>query len=206
MTTVAPHPPLLKTAFEHPPTAAALRRHVRRRRVGFYGSIAVTLFMVFGLPAFVDADTAVRWAVPTVLAEPLVALLPGLALVSSTRAARVLRHYPWRAYPCTHVPVQEHRDHLVVLDLGGGKRVAVHPVPLRCDLERKKNRHPGVIWFAGDVHSGGVASPVGGHYPMRVVRASLGRGGGQDGTLPPATPLAERAGLAKGGRYRRLSL
>ncbi|MFB9517737.1 hypothetical protein [Streptomyces purpureus] len=182
----------------------------RRFLVWRWGWLTVGIAAFTAAPVWLafteDVEGAMPWVAMTVITAPFVALFAGLALVSSTRAARVLRHYPWRAYPCTHVPVQEHRDHLVVLDLGGGERLAVHPVPLRCDLERKKNRHPGVIWFAGDVHSGGVASPVGGHYPMRVVRASLGRGGGQDGTLPPATPLAERAGLAKGGRYRRLSL
>ncbi|MEU9299973.1 hypothetical protein [Streptomyces sp. NPDC048269] len=42
-----------------------------------------------------------------------------------------------------------------------------------------ENNRPDRIWFAGDPRFGGVVSPVGGHYPVRVV---------------PHTPRREEAG------------
>ncbi|MET9800499.1 hypothetical protein [Streptomyces sp. NPDC006368] len=73
--------------------------------------------------------------------------------------------------------------------------------PFSVELARKQNPQPGMIWFAGDPRFGGVVSPVGGHFPVRVVPEELG------GNVPDGGPeedvLAERADLVKGGKVRR---
>ncbi|MFI6283936.1 hypothetical protein ACIBCM_04100 [Streptomyces sp. NPDC051018] len=67
------------------------------------------------------------------------------------------------------------------------------------DLARKRNPAPQTIWFAGDPRYGGVVSPVGGHFPVRVVPEAPAQTVPGCGTHE-ADALAEQAGLLRDGR------
>ncbi|GLF98399.1 hypothetical protein [Streptomyces yaizuensis] len=114
--------------------------------------------------------------------------------------ARILATYSWQAYPC-HYPrrspesprtivIRFAEDHSPVL------RVTFHAG----DLADRENSTPNTIWFAGDPRYGGVVSPVGGHFPVRVVPDSP-PSPGLPGT-PEDDALAERAELVKGRKVR----
>ncbi|MGW2559303.1 hypothetical protein ACWCXB_08670 [Streptomyces sp. NPDC001514] len=139
-------------------------------------------------------------AIPLVGTTLLVSLptIPfvGLGVLGAPRIARILRCYPWRAVPCRYIP--EGRNFVMALAIAPDQELLLHPTPYSCDLRRKQNPHPDIIWFAGDPACGGVASPTGGHYPQRVIRPSH-----SGAELPPADERAERAGLARNGRYLR---
>ncbi|MET7619359.1 hypothetical protein [Streptomyces sp. NPDC005408] len=187
--------------MEYPPTAAAYRRLVRRRQLWFVGFLSAPLVLVgvgihqslpdWGIPLFAVA----------LLASPVTVAVSALALIHSPRTARVLRSYPWRAYPCMYPPRGQRRDFLIAVMIAPGQELVLHTSPYRCDLQHKQNEHPDVIWFAGDPACGGVLSPAGGHYPARAMRAALWDS--RPPELPPADALAEQAGLAKDGRYLR---
>ncbi|MFD3544344.1 hypothetical protein ACFWUW_01770 [Streptomyces sp. NPDC058655] len=71
-------------------------------------------------------------------------------------------------------------------------------IPFPIALAERENDHPGRIWFAGDPRFGGVVSPVGGHYPVRVVPDKVpveGWGGGDD-ALALRVGLMRRSGKA----------
>ncbi|MFD7445182.1 hypothetical protein [Streptomyces sp. NPDC059909] len=149
-----------------------------------------------------EGDDAISWVALTFLIALTAIPFLGMGVVGAPGVARILQSYPWRAYPCAYVP--NSRDHLITITLAPDQELVIHPVPYRCDLSSEQNPHPDIIWFAGDPACGGVASPAGGHYPQRVIRPSH-----SGPELPPAderAERAERAGLAKGGRYLRRRL
>lgn len=186
---------MAKTALEHPATASGYRRLVRRRVLGFVSTLVLPTIAITACLTLLDGDDAIGTTVLCFLIGVTAALVTGLALPSMPRTGRILRCYPWQAYPCRYI--ERSRDHLIVMQLGPDDQAVVHPAPFRCDLQRKHNDQPTVIWFAGDPRCGGVASPVGGHYPQRVIT--------KDSPPPSAVapPVAERAGLARRGRYLR---
>ncbi|MET9379218.1 hypothetical protein ABZX98_34625 [Streptomyces sp. NPDC002992] len=195
-------PPLLKSALEHPPTVVGLRRAVRRRLAWLTGSVVLPVALTCMWFASGAPERFVGALVVYVLVTPLLIGLNWMGLAALRRAKRVLRMYPWRVYACSYGPADRNQSHLIILDVGCGSTLTLCPVPFRQDLQSKRNWHPHTLWFAGDPLGGGVASPVGGHYPVRVVRQlPPGDFGSED---PSAPPLAERAGLARDGRYRRL--
>ncbi|WP_031074283.1 magnesium transporter [Streptomyces sp. NRRL S-118] len=195
MTGPAPGVLLAKTAWEHPPTEAGYRRLVRRRTLAFLSTLVLPALAIALSTRFLDGDDAIGLTVMSFIGGLVTALFLGLALPGVARTGRILRCYGWRAYPCTYVP--RSREDLMVISFGPGADVVMFPAPFRCDLRAKRNDHPAYIWFAGDPRCGGVVSPVGGHYPQRVLTKES----------PPAAavapPVAERAGLARRGRYLR---
>lgn len=91
-------------------------------------------------------------------------------LVSAARARHVLRTHPWRAYGCSFGPTGEHQYGGLVVELDDGHSVVVVPAGLPTEINTAHDRQAGRVWLAGDPLTGGVASPVGGHRPVRVVR------------------------------------
>ncbi|MFF8958433.1 hypothetical protein [Streptomyces sp. NPDC014894] len=122
----------------------------------------------------------------------------GLALRRTRRMARILTCYPWQAYSCAypHRTVESPKAVVIMFseEYTPVLRIALHSG----DLSRKQNPAPTQIWFAGDPRYGGVISPVGGHFPVRVVPERLGER--VPAGSPEADALAERAELVRGGR------
>ncbi|WP_324983801.1 hypothetical protein [Streptomyces sp.] len=179
----------------------AYRKLVRRRRLWFAGFLSVPLLLI----AVGIHQTMPNWSIPLVavalLASPVTLAISALALIHTPRTARILRSYPWRAYPCRYPPRGQRRDFFIIVTIAPAQELVLHTSPYRCDLQHRQNQHPDVIWFAGDPVCGGVLSPAGGHYPARAMCAALSDNRPRE--LPPADALAERAGLAKDGRYLR---
>ncbi|MGI5404079.1 hypothetical protein ACQEVG_32425 [Streptomyces sp. CA-135486] len=199
--TPPPAVPTAETAFSHPPTVAAYRGLVRRRQLWLAGFVVASGTIIVGGEELPVADRAIPLFATMLLTAPVLVLMAALALIYTPRTARILRTYPWRAYPCRYPPRGQRRDFVMAVTVAPGREVLLHSTPYRCSLEHKRNTHPDTIWFAGDPEGGGVASPVGGHYPVRVVPTAMRDG--QRPPLPPADALAESAGLAKDGRYLR---
>lgn len=192
--------PMTGTAFSHPATAAGYRRIVLRRRLWLAGFICAPIILVWVGQQGLVPDTVIPLYGVTLLVCPLLVLITVLALAHAPRIARILQSYPWHAYPCTYPPAAQRRAFAVAITVAPGQEFRLQTTPYRHNLQHKHDPHPGVIWFAGDPHSGGVVSPVGGHAPLRVAATALWE---RDPQLPPADAVAERAGLAKDGRYVR---
>ncbi|MFD7910781.1 hypothetical protein ACFV30_08625 [Streptomyces sp. NPDC059752] len=182
---------LAKAAWDHPPTVVGYKRLAVRRFkwvLSLGGPPLAALVCVGVIPYAGEA-----FALMIILVTPY---LPWVivAYFRRRRVAAVLQAYPWREFPCRHqrrvngspatvaVPFRE--------DFTAMFRIIPFPVPL-ATLE---DDHPDRIWFAGDPRFGGVVSPVGGHYPVRVVPHTPRReecgGEGFD--------LARRVGLVRG--------
>ncbi|MER6995569.1 hypothetical protein [Streptomyces sp. NPDC000410] len=187
--------PTHETAYEYAPTAKAYLRLIRRRVLWLTAMISTPVALVPTFDYFLDDRDAIPLASMAVISSLVTVPFAGMGVWGAPRIGRILRCYPWRAYPCTYVPLS--RDFVMVLAIVPDREVAIHGAPYSCDFQRKQNPHPEIIWFAGDPACGGVASPAGGHYPQRVVvtRPHAGE--------PPSPPdeVAIRAGLAKNGRY-----
>ncbi|MFE7773571.1 hypothetical protein ACFU5O_06685 [Streptomyces sp. NPDC057445] len=193
----APAVPMCKAAFEHPATTKAYRRLVRRRGGWCAASIIGPALLTTACISLQKTEVAISWVAITLLVSLPVIPFLAMGLLGAPRMARILQCYPWRAYPCRYVP--RSRDYVLVLTIAPNHEVAIYTVPYRCDLRHKQNGHVEVIWFAGDPTCGGVASPAGGHFPQRVVTKPPNR----DEPQPSPDDVAERAGLAKNGRYLR---
>lgn len=192
----APVVPMHKTAYEHSSTAGGYRRLVRRRLMWLGVFVIIPAALVTVALTILDVDQAIPLVASAVLVSLPAIPFAGLGVLGAPRIARILRCYPWRAYPCSYVP--RDRDNVLMLALAPDRELEMNPTPYACDLQRKQNDHPDVIWFAGDPACGGVASPAGGHYPQRVVTKRPQR----DAPRPVPDAVAERAGLARKGRYR----
>ncbi|MFI1014966.1 hypothetical protein [Streptomyces sp. NPDC020965] len=129
---------------------------------------------------------------------PLLLWVTALALHRTRRVARILQVYPWRTYSCDYPRRTGESPKVIRIRFSEDHSPVLRFTPFSVDLMRKQNPAPGTIWFAGDPRFGGVASPVGGHFPVRVVPES------PRAPVPPGTPeddaLAERAELIGGGQ------
>ncbi|MFF0447958.1 hypothetical protein ACFYT4_16375 [Streptomyces sp. NPDC004609] len=126
-------------------------------------------------------------------------LAAGLALRRTKRLTKVLETYPWRAYPCAYPRRSLESPKSIEIRFTHAYMPVLRITWYSGNLARKRNPSPQTIWFAGDPRYGGVVSPVGGHFPVRVVpeaSAQAVSGGGTE----EADVLAERAGLVTGGR------
>ncbi|GGZ33689.1 hypothetical protein GCM10010387_29850 [Streptomyces inusitatus] len=195
-----PHRPPLSSALRHPATAEGHRRLVARRTSWL---IAVVLLGAgAGWCATVQTPSQLPgFLVILAVCYPPCLFVTGLALRRTRRMARILALYPWQAYPCTYPRRSVESPKAIVIEFSEAYtpvlRLALHSG----DLAKKQNPSPDLIWFAGDPRYGGVISPVGGHFPVRVVPEPPGGGAPGGGTA--ADVLAERAELVKGGRVRR---
>ncbi|KOV03851.1 hypothetical protein ACFCX3_29635 [Streptomyces virginiae] len=156
--------PLAKAAWDHPDTPLGYKRLVFRRggwvlSLGGPPLIAVACFDLV-------PHARLACALITMLVSPLLPWVV-IAYFRRHRVAAVLRAYPWREWGC-RVPTRATGSPATIVitfreDPASTFRVIPFP---SAELE---NDPPDRIWFAGDPRFGGVVSPVGGHYPVRVV-------------------------------------
>ncbi|MFI1395564.1 hypothetical protein [Streptomyces sp. NPDC020681] len=189
--------PLAKAALDHPSTSVGHRRLVVKRRLWLIAMLLMGVALTYAAASLPPADR-VGFIVLSVIFYPLIMFVTCLALHRTKRVATILRTYPWRAYPCGYPRRSLESPRAVVIRFSEDHAPVLRTTQYSGHLQNKQNPHPDMIWFAGDPRFGGVVSPVGGHFPVRVVPESMGD------ALPPGTPeddaLAERAGLVTGGR------
>jgi hypothetical protein len=193
MSFLPPVPPL-KSAFEHPPTLRAHKRLVVKRVLWLVFTVALAAAAI----TYSIEHSSIGLAVlSTVFFGPVLPTVV-IALLRTRRNRRILSSYPWRAHACSYPRRPRDSPVVITVHFGDQHRPVWRITPFSVDLAHKRNAHPGMIWFAGDPAIGGVVSPAGGHFPVRVVPDrrldSLPRG------TPEAHALAERAGLVKNGR------
>ncbi|WP_327265329.1 hypothetical protein OG444_31140 [Streptomyces sp. NBC_01232] len=182
---------LNKAAWDHPPTVVGYKR-LALRRLGWVVSLGGPPLAALACIGLIR-HAGLAFALLTMLAAPLFPWVV-IAYFRRRRVAAVLQSYPWREWPCRHPRRPPGSPATVAIpfreDFTAMFRIIPFPVPLAI-LE---DDHPDRIWFAGDPRFGGVVSPVGGHYPVRVVPHTPRReecgGEGFD--------LARRVGLVRG--------
>ncbi|MEU4353600.1 hypothetical protein [Streptomyces virginiae] len=157
---------LTKVAWDHPPTAVGYRRLVIRR-LGWVVSLG-------GPPLIALACIDLVPHAGTVLALITLAIAPYLpwviiAFIRRHRVRAVLRAYPWRDWPCQYPRRPPGSPATIVIPFREDFTATLRILPFPIALAQLENDHPDRIWFAGDPRFGGVVSPVGGHYPVRVV-------------------------------------
>ncbi|WP_030385204.1 hypothetical protein [Streptomyces sp. NRRL S-241] len=182
---------LIKAAWDHPPTVVGYKR-LALRRLGWVLSLG-------GPPvaALVCIDlvphAGLAFALMTMLAAPLFPWVV-IAYFRRRRVAAVLQAYPWRELPCRHQRRPPGSPATVAIPFEEDFTALFRIIPLPVPLATLEDGHPDRIWFAGDPRFGGVVSPVGGHYPVRVVPHTPRREecGGE------GFELARRVGLVRG--------
>ncbi|MER6198851.1 hypothetical protein ABT234_16000 [Streptomyces sp. NPDC001586] len=85
------------------------------------------------------------------------------------RVAAVLQAYPWQEWPCQHPTRPPGSPGTIVIPFREDFTATFRFIPFPVALAALEGDRPDRIWFAGDPRFGGVVSPVGGHYPVRVV-------------------------------------
>ncbi|MFJ2746859.1 hypothetical protein [Streptomyces sp. NPDC087297] len=182
---------LAKAAWDHPPTVVGYRRLAIRRFnwVLCLGGPPLTALVCMGLVP--HAGTA--------LALLIILVLPYLpwvivAYFRRRRVAAVLQAYPWQEWPCRHQRRRNGSPATVAVPFREDFTAMFRIIPFPVPLATLEDGHPDRIWFAGDPRFGGVVSPVGGHYPVRVVPHTPRREecGGE------GFELARRVGLVRG--------
>ncbi|WP_374776718.1 hypothetical protein OG756_32140 [Streptomyces sp. NBC_01310] len=179
---------LSKAAWDHPLTRVGYKRLVNRRLgwvLALGGPPMIALACINRVP-----HAAAWFAIITMLAAPLFPWVV-IAYIRRNRVAAVLQAYPWREWPCRHPRYVTGSPATVVIPFGDDFTATFRIIPLPVALTELENDHPDRIWFAGDPRFGGVVSPVGGHYPVRVV---------------PHTPRREECGGEGFGLARRVGL
>ncbi|MGW2269170.1 hypothetical protein [Streptomyces yangpuensis] len=157
---------LTKAAWDHPPTVVGYKRLVLRR-LGWVASLGgpplLALVCIGRVP---HAGTA--FALITLLAAPLLPWVI-IAYIRRHRVKAVLRAYPWCEWPCRHPARPPGSPATIAIPFRDDFTATLRILPFPIALAQLENDHPDRIWFAGDPRFGGVVSPVGGHYPVRVV-------------------------------------
>ncbi|MFD7263610.1 hypothetical protein [Streptomyces sp. NPDC059874] len=108
------------------------------------------------------------FALITMLVAPFLPLMV-IAYFRRRRIAAVLQAYPWREWQCLHPIRPPGSPVTITIPFREDFTATFRIIPLPVELSARDNGHPDRIWFAGDPRFGGVVSPVGGHYPVRVV-------------------------------------
>ncbi|MFJ4859633.1 MULTISPECIES: hypothetical protein [unclassified Streptomyces] len=182
---------LIKAAWDHPPTVVGYKR-LALRRLGWVLSLGgppVAALVCIGLVP----HAGLAFALMTMLAAPMFPWVV-IAYFRRRRVAAVLQAYPWRELPCRHQRRPPGSPATVAIPFGEDFTALFRIIPLPVPLATLEDGHPDRIWFAGDPRFGGVVSPVGGHYPVRVVPHTPRREecGGE------GFELARRVGLVRG--------
>ncbi|WP_405677596.1 hypothetical protein OG239_34380 [Streptomyces sp. NBC_00868] len=112
------------------------------------------------------------------------------------RVAAILQAYPWREWPCLHPPRATGSPATIAIPFREDFTATFRIIPFPVALAELDHVHPDRIWFAGDPRFGGVVSPVGGHYPVRVVPHTPRREecGGEGFELALRVGLVRRSG------------
>lgn len=183
---------LTKAAWNHPPTGVGYRRLVKRRSIWLFGLALPFLFAATCLSLGILRQAVAGFLLIMIGSIPW---LPWVAVtyVRRSRVEAILRAYPWSELPCLHPPYVAGSPATIAIPFREDFSPVYRIIPFPIALAERENDHPDRIWFAGDPRFGGVVSPVGGHYPVRVVPDKVpaeGWSGGDDG-------LALRVGLMR---------
>ncbi|SDJ51032.1 hypothetical protein [Streptomyces indicus] len=161
---------LTKTAIDEAATAAGLKRlHARGRRW-----TAATAAIALAVPLLAATGVPIGVALPHAIALSLICggaavWLASLGVYHARHADRILRTYPWQTLPCEHVVHSENTERFRIKTTFAKDTLILQPVPYSYKLEGRSGAHPTTIWYAGPPSGKGVVSPVGGHFPVRVV-------------------------------------
>ncbi|WP_031157923.1 hypothetical protein [Streptomyces erythrochromogenes] len=155
-----------KVAWDHPPTVVGFRRLVLRRLGWVFSLGGPPLIALACIGRVPHAGTA--FALITMLAAPLLPWVL-IAYIRRHRVKAVLRSYPWCEWPCRHPLRPPGSPATIAIPFREDFTATLRILPFPIALAQLENDHPDRIWFAGDPRFGGVVSPVGGHYPVRVV-------------------------------------
>ncbi|MFG2988833.1 hypothetical protein ACGFZK_05935 [Streptomyces sp. NPDC048257] len=182
---------LTKAAWDHPPTVVGYKRLVVRRFnwvLSLGGPPLAAMACIGRIPHATSA-----FALLTMLAAPLFPWVV-VAYFRRRRVAAVLQAYPWREWACRHQRRVNGSPATVAIPFREDFTAMFRIIPFPVPLATLEDDHPDRIWFAGDPRFGGVVSPVGGHYPVRVVPHTPRREecGGE------GFELARRVGLVRG--------
>ncbi|WP_433572962.1 hypothetical protein [Streptomyces sp. CA-251247] len=197
MTAQPPSLPACQSALDHQPTVVGHRNLVAKRWAWL---TLVICLMAFSVYAGVGQSLRklVGLALVSLCLYPLLVWVTALALHRTRRVATILETYPWRAYPCEYPRRTGESPKVIMIRFSDDHAPVLRFTPFSVNLAQKQNPQPDTIWFAGDPRFGGVVSPVGGHFPVRVVPEAPA------GHIPDGSPeddaLAERAGLITGGK------
>ncbi|MFE2928123.1 hypothetical protein [Streptomyces goshikiensis] len=183
-------PPLVKAAWDHPPTALGFKRLVIRRSFSLVGLGALLVVTLAGAMLELIPHGALIFIC---LAATTLPFLPVLlvAYVRRHRVAAILRAYPWCEVSGHHPP---RTPSIIAIRVAEDCAPTFRMFPFPIQVTDSEN----LIWFAGDPRFGGVVSPVGGHRPVRVV-LDKGAGrewGGGDDALALRVGLVRRSGKA----------
>ncbi|WP_405422157.1 hypothetical protein [Streptomyces erythrochromogenes] len=157
---------LTKVAWDHPPTVVGFRRLVLRRLGWVFSLGGPPLIALVCIGRVPHAGTA--FALITVLAAPLLPWVI-IAYIRRHRVKAVLRSYSWHEWPCRYPLRPPGSPATIAIPFREDFTATLRILPFPIALAQLENDHPDRIWFAGDPRFGGVVSPVGGHYPVRVV-------------------------------------
>ncbi|MFE2328523.1 hypothetical protein ACFXD5_32270 [Streptomyces sp. NPDC059385] len=159
---------LAKVAWDHPPTVNGYKRLAVRRGAWFGGFF--TLLLLAALCLVLGSRTLVAGAwLMILLFFPVCLPWVSVAFLRRLRIKAILRSYPWREWPCLHLPYVSGSPVTIAIPFREDFTATFRIAPFPVYLAQKAKDHPDRIWFAGDPRFGGVVSPVGGHYPVRVV-------------------------------------
>ncbi len=163
-------PALTKTAIEEPVTAAGQRRrHQRARRWSAGMCVATVAGMTVGVLIH-PSDASPPMIVMSFLLGTLAIWFASLGLFSARRAERILRAHPWRPVPCEYVVhTGSSTTWQLRAQLSEEGELLLQPVPYDCNLHKRAGDYRTTIWYAGPPTGKGVVSPVGGHFPVRVI-------------------------------------
>ncbi|MGW9072135.1 hypothetical protein ACWGQT_22170 [Streptomyces yangpuensis] len=157
---------LTKAAWDHPPTAVGYRRLVIRR-AGWVLSLGGPPLIAFACIDHVP-HAGLACALITLLVAPYLPWVT-IAYFRRHRVKAILRAYPWCEWPCRHPVRPPGSPATIAIPFREDFTATLRILPFPIALAQLENDHPDRIWFAGDPRFGGVVSPVGGHYPVRVV-------------------------------------
>ncbi|WP_329377237.1 hypothetical protein OG625_06605 [Streptomyces sp. NBC_01351] len=159
---------LSKVAWDHLPTVTGYKRLSVRRGVclcSFSALFLLTLMCVI----FGNRSLAMAAFFMIVFIFPVCLPWVAIAFIRRLRVKAILRSYPWREWPCQHPRYVSGSPATIAIPFREEFTALFRIIPFPIDLTAQANDHPDRIWFAGDPRFGGVVSPVGGHYPVRVV-------------------------------------
>lgn len=182
---------LTKAAWDHPPTVVGYKRLVVRRLIWVL-SLGVPPLIALSCSG-VSRRAAWAFIIMIIIGMPY---LPWVVVtyLRRRRVAAVLQGYPWQEWPCRHPRRPPGSPATIAIPFREDFTAVFRVIPFPVPVETMEGEHPDRIWFAGDPRFGGVVSPVGGHYPVRVVPHTPRREecGGE------GFELARRVGLVRG--------
>ncbi|MEE1754042.1 hypothetical protein [Streptomyces sp. SP18CS02] len=188
---------MTKAAFDHPPTDLGHKKLVIKRWIW----LIFTSTAAIAAGSLCTVEKSWELAALSLFFFSFMLPLTVIALQRTRRVAQILRTYPWQAYACSYPPRALDRPTVIRIGFSEQHTPVLRITPFSVELARKQNSQPDMIWFAGDPRFGGVVSPVGGHFPVRVVPEDMGDGAPQGTAEDDA--LAEKADLVKEGKVRK---